>query len=58
LLVAVLIAPFEAGLIGFAWLKALRGLEGLDKKAHRRVGRDIVIRQPAKLRPSMKNFQE
>jgi hypothetical protein len=49
LLVAVLIAPFETGLIGFAWLKTLRGLEGLDPKPHRRVGRDIVVRQPAKL---------
>jgi hypothetical protein len=56
LLVAVLIAPLETGLIGFAWLKTLRGLEGLDKKAHRRVGRDIVIRQPAKLVGLGKDF--
>jgi hypothetical protein len=32
LLVAVLIAPFETGLIRFAWPKTLRGLEGLDPK--------------------------
>jgi hypothetical protein len=31
------------------WLKTLRGLEGLDPKPNRWVGRDIVLRQPAKL---------
>jgi hypothetical protein len=36
LLVAVLIAPFETRLIGFARYKALRGFEGLDPKPHRR----------------------
>jgi hypothetical protein len=49
LLIAVLIAPFETRLIGFARFKALRGLEGLDAKPHRRVGRDSIIRQKAEL---------
>ena len=48
MLVAVLIAPFETGLIRFARLNPLRA-RVLDPKPHRRVGRDIVVRQPAKL---------